>query len=369
MSLLKSLLVIGTRPEAIKLAPVVAAIAKSGWLAPCLVATAQHRHLLDQVLEEFALAADHDLDLMTDDQTLAAVTAGCVTGLERVLAVEKPDIVIAQGDTTTTFVAALAAFYHKIPFAHVEAGLRTYDLANPFPEEFNRQAVSKLATYHFAPTQGARDCLLAEGIPEERITVTGNTVIDALLMKAGAASAQRKSGPVRNMLLTIHRRENFGEPLHHVGDAIKAILEKEPDLQVAWPVHPNPNVRRYAFENFSGHPRIRLLPPLNYTEFVKEMVHCDFILSDSGGVQEEAPALVRPVLVLRERTERPEAVSAGVAALVGTDPRRIEESVRALMHDPDFYARMAKGVSPYGDGSASSRIVDQLALSLRNRAA
>ena len=362
---LKALIVIGTRPEAIKMAPVIKEMELSGWLKPCVVATAQHRHLLDQVLEEFDVHADHDLDLMTDGQSLSEITSRCVAALNRVILLEKPQIIVAQGDTTTTFTAGLTAFYHKIPFAHVEAGLRTYDLANPFPEEFNRQVASKLATYHFAPTDGARQCLLDEGVAEHQVIVTGNTVIDALLLKAGAENARRKSAPIRNMLLTIHRRENFGEPLQNVGQALKNVLDAEPDLQVVWPVHPNPNVREYAFSQFQDHPRVRLSAPMYYTEFVNAMVESDFILSDSGGVQEEAPALIRPVLVLRECTERPEAVAAGVAKLVGTDPGTIQHFVRALMHDHEFYTDMAKGVSPYGDGRASKRILNHLALSLR----
>jgi UDP-N-acetylglucosamine 2-epimerase (non-hydrolysing) len=355
------MVVIGTRPEAIKMAPVIRAIGQSGWLSTRVVATAQHRHLLDQVLEQFDIRADRDLDLMTDGQTLSAITSRCVAALESVIASERPDIVIAQGDTTTTFASALVAFYNRIPFAHVEAGLRTYDLQNPFPEEFNRQAASKLAAFHFAPTEIARECLLAEGVSDELISVTGNTVIDALLMKAGTQSARNKDGPVRNMLLTIHRRENFGQPLQNVGKALKRLLELEPELQVIWPVHPNPNVHGYAHSEFGNHPQVRLSPPLDYGQFVQAMVDADFILSDSGGVQEEAPALARPVLVLRECTERPEAVRAGVAKLVGTDFEAIQSSVRALMHDDTFYAGMAKGVSPYGDGRASARIVDGLA--------
>jgi len=361
MAAVRMMVVVGTRPEAIKLVPVIKAAAASGWVEPIIVATAQHRHMLDQVIEQFAVKTDHDLNLMTEGQTLSGITARCVSALDEVIVRERPDLVVGQGDTTTTFAAALTAFYRHIPFAHVEAGLRTFDLQNPFPEEFNRQATSKLTTYHFAPTLTAQNHLLSDGVPQQAITVTGNTVIDALLMTVGSNGRAERSGPVRNMLLTLHRRENFGAPLQDIGVALKTLLETEPHLNVVWPVHPNPNVRDWAYDEFSNHPRVRLSQPLEYQEFVEAMLDADFILSDSGGVQEEAPALGRPVLVLRETTERPEAVTAGVAKLVGTSPETITSAVRDLMHDPKTYARMAQGGSPYGDGHAAKRIIDRLA--------
>jgi UDP-N-acetylglucosamine 2-epimerase (non-hydrolysing) len=246
--------------------------------------------------------------------------------------------------------------------------LRTFDLQNPFPEEFNRQVTSKLTTYHFAPTEKAREHLLADSVPTDAITVTGNTVIDALLMVAGAQRPVREHRSTRtNMLVTLHRRENFGAPLREVGVALHALLANEPELNVVWPVHPNPNVQKWAFAEFNGHPRVRLLPPLEYKEFVQAMLESDFILSDSGGVQEEAPALGKPVLVLRETTERPEAIDAGVAKLVGTNPKTIVSSVTTLMHDSNAYAQMVRGGSPYGDGHAAGRIIDSLVQSLHLR--
>jgi len=355
------MLVVGTRPEAIKMAPVIKQAQGSGWMDCCVVATAQHRHLLDQVLAQFGVAVDHDLNLMTAGQTLAEITSRSIAALDRVIEMEQPELVIAQGDTTTTFTAALAAFYRGIPFAHVEAGLRTSDLQNPFPEEFNRQATSKITRFHFAPTEGAREALLAEGVDPGDILVTGNTVIDALLMTVSPDLARRPTGRVRKMLLTIHRRENFGEPLRKVGAAIRELLAREPDLQIVWPVHPNPNVYAYAHEQFDGHPRVKLVEPLEYAEFVNAMADAHFIVTDSGGVQEEAPALARPVLVLRATTERPEAIDTGVARLVGTDTQAIVMAVQSLMHDTGVYAGMAKGISPYGDGKAAGRIIERLA--------
>ncbi len=357
---MKVLAVIGTRPEAIKMAPVVRAMLEKPGLEPVVVATAQHREMLDQVFSEFGLTADHDLNLMTPGQSLSELTARCIAALDSVVKTEAPDFVIAQGDTTTTFVASLVAFYHRTPFAHVEAGLRTYDYDNPYPEEFNRQVTSKLTRIHFAPTDGARDNLLREGMAADRVIVTGNTVIDALLHVAGPLAA-RPDRPARRMLVTVHRRENFGAPLRRIGEAIGTLLAEQAELEIDWPVHPNPNVHSYIHETFGDHPRVRLTAPLGYGDFVRAMVAADFILSDSGGVQEEAPALSRPVLVLREDTERPEAIGEGVARLVGTDVDRIRRSVTQLMHEPRTYAGMVKGISPYGDGRAAERIVAALA--------
>jgi UDP-N-acetylglucosamine 2-epimerase (non-hydrolysing) len=356
----KIMIVVGTRPEAIKMAPVILEFKRSSRFSPCVVATAQHRQMLDQVLSEFSINVDHDLDLMTNGQTLSLLTSRCISALDKVIISEKPQIIIAQGDTTTTFVAALVAFYHGIPFAHVEAGLRTFDISDPFPEEFNRQVVSKITQLHFAPTDSSAKHLLDEGIPTDKIVVTGNTVIDALMSITSERDRQRLNHPARKMLLTIHRRENFGEPLRRICKALHVLLAAEPELSINWPVHPNPNVKDFAWAEFGAHPRVQLREPLGYTQFISAMIEADFIVSDSGGVQEEAPALARPVLVLRKETERPEAVAAGAAQLVGTEVDSIVRSVTELMHDTTLYNKMAKGISPYGDGKSAPRIVEKI---------
>ncbi|SFV17637.1 UDP-N-acetylglucosamine 2-epimerase (non-hydrolysing) [Methylobacterium sp. 174MFSha1.1] len=343
------------------MAPVILELKRLGNFSPCVVATAQHREMLDQVLREFSIEVDHDLDLMTNGQTLSQLTSRCISALDKVVTTEKPHIIIAQGDTTTTFVAALAAFYNRIPFAHVEAGLRTFDIMDPFPEEFNRQVVSKITRLHFAPTDSAARYLFNEGIPKDSIIVTGNTVIDALMSITTTHDRQRLDRPARKMLLTIHRRENFGEPLRRIGKALHMLLASEPELTINWPVHPNPNVKEFAWTEFGNHPRVHLKEPLGYAKFVSAMIEADFIVSDSGGVQEEAPALARPVLVLRKETERPEAVVAGAAQLVGTETESIVKSVSELMHNTALYKEMAKGISPYGDGKAASRIAAKIA--------
>ena len=355
---MKVLAVVGTRPEAIKMAPVIQRLREREGVVTRVVATAQHRDMLDQVFTEFGLTADHDLDLMVPRQALASLTSRCIEKFEPVLRAERPDVVVAEGDTTTVFVAALVAFYNQVPFAHVEAGLRTHDLANPFPEEFNRQVAGKLAALHFAPTDQARTNLLIEGVRPEAIVVTGNTVIDALLTVAGAPPP--RTGPPRRVLVTAHRRENFGAPMGQICAGLALALQAVEDLELVWPVHPNPEVAGVVRAAFSDHPRVTLSGPLPYGEFVRAMVAADFIVSDSGGVQEEAPALGKPVLVLREETERPEGVQLGVTRLVGADADRIAAEVRRLAVDPAAYAAMARGVSPYGDGKASGRIADAL---------
>jgi UDP-N-acetylglucosamine 2-epimerase (non-hydrolysing) len=352
--------VIGTRPEAIKMAPVVRALQAASWVRCVVVATAQHRDLLDQMLKGFGIDVDHDLDLMMDGQQPSGLMARMLPALDIVLNRESPVAVLAQGDTTTVFVAALCAFHRRIPFGHVEAGLRTNDLEQPFPEEGYRQMVSRIARWHFAPTQGAADALLGEGIAKDRIRVTGNTCIDTLLQtinELGPSTTQ--TGPL--ILLTAHRRENFGTPLRAIFNAIREIVESVPEVRVVYPVHPNPNVRKPAMEILGGNPRIQLREPLDYFEFVDLMRQSTLILTDSGGIQEEAPALGKPVLVLRETTERPEAVSAGVARIVGTDKARIVSEVISLLTDRNEYESMTEGVSPYGDGNAAVRIVDVLA--------
>ena len=353
------LCVIGTRPEAIKMAPVILALRKEDWVDVRVLATAQHRHMLDQVLSIFGIEPDIDLDIMRPNQALTTLTARLLLDLDDVLQAERPDAILVQGDTTTVMSAALACFYQRIPIGHVEAGLRTGDLLSPFPEEMNRVVTGRLARWHFAPTRRARDNLLREGIPDKTIDVTGNTVIDALL---NVVEQQPEIGlpldPAKRLILvTAHRRENFGAPFRAICRAIRDLADANQDIQVLYPVHPNPNVQDVAHDMLAGHPRIMLCPPLDYLPFVGAMRQAYLILSDSGGVQEEAPALGKPVLVLRRETERPEAVDEGVVKLVGPDYHRIITETQRLLDDPVAYQGMAKGVSPYGDGHAAARIV------------
>jgi UDP-N-acetylglucosamine 2-epimerase (non-hydrolysing) len=367
MTRLRILCTVGTRPEAIKMAPVIMALRGEPWADTRVLATAQHRDLLDGVLRLFDITPDVDLDVMRPDQSLAALTARLLESIDRTLRSEAPDIVLAQGDTTTVYATALACFYHRIPFGHVEAGLRTWNLQSPFPEEMNRASVARLARWHFAPTEGAKSNLTREGIDDRAITVTGNTVIDALLQVAdrSVALGVPMDADARLVLVTAHRRESFGAPFESLCRAIRAIADRHPEVVVLYPVHPNPNVRRVTGELLTGHPRIVLCEPLDYGPFVTAMKRAHIILTDSGGVQEEAPALGKPVLVLREETERPEAVAAGVVRIVGTDYDRIVNETERLLDDPEAYAGMARGVSPYGDGHAASRIVRVLAASAR----
>jgi UDP-N-acetylglucosamine 2-epimerase (non-hydrolysing) len=357
----KILVTVGTRPEAVKMAPLIGRLQKEGWAECRVLATAQHRGMLDQVLDLFKIHADVDLDIMQPNQSLPELTSRLITRLDQVLEVEKPDVLLAQGDTTTVLTAALACFYRRIPFGHVEAGLRTGDLDNPFPEEMNRVVASRLARWHFAPTQSSRQNLLREGVDDASIFVTGNTVIDALLDVAGRCDGEAPyQGDRRLILVTSHRRENFGEGFRNILRAIKAVADANEDTHILYPVHPNPNVRDPAYEHLGSHPRITLCEPLSYLPFVAAMKQAYLILTDSGGVQEEAPALGKPVLVMRRETERPEAVEHEVVKLVGTDYDEIVSSVQRLLDDPAEYKRMARGVSPYGDGLASGRIVDVL---------
>jgi UDP-N-acetylglucosamine 2-epimerase (non-hydrolysing) len=351
--------VVGTRPEVIKMAPVVLSLRRSDWADVKILATAQHRELLDQMLEVFGLRTDMDLNVMQKKQELPELTAKLIMSLDNVLSTESPDIVLAQGDTTTVMTAALAAFYRRIPFGHVEAGLRTGDMMYPYPEEMNRVLAGHLATIHFAPTEGARRNLVREGIPETRIHVTGNTVIDSLLMICSReGECEVNLEPRRRLILvTAHRRENFGAPLLEMCRALKRVVERNPDVQVLYPVHPNPNVREPVYRELGDHPRIGLCAPIDYASFALAMKRAYLILTDSGGVQEEAPALGKPVLVLREETERPEAVEEGVVKLVGTNCERIVGETQELLDNPAAYRQMAKGTSPYGDGKAADRIV------------
>ena len=357
----KVLVVIGTRPEAIKMAPVVLALRVLPWVDLRVLATAQHRQMLDQVLGAFDIAPDLDLDVMQADQMLAGLTSRLLERIDAVLDSEQPDVVLAQGDTTTVFTTALACFYRRVSFGHVEAGLRTWDLANPFPEEFNRVAVGRLARWHFAPTQSAKENLLAEGVAPATVHITGNTVIDALHhISDSIAMPMVASRERRVLLVTAHRRENFGQPLRNICTALFEIVESRPDVHLVYPVHPNPNVSVPAHEILAGHPRICLCEPMEYMAFVGAMKSACLILTDSGGIQEEAPALGKPVLVLRNETERPEAIEAGVAKLVGTDTRTIVDETLRLLDCKDTYQQMAQGISPYGDGSAASRIIQIL---------
>jgi UDP-N-acetylglucosamine 2-epimerase (non-hydrolysing) len=355
--------VFGTRPEAIKMAPVVFALREAAGLEPVSVVTAQHRGLLDDVLVAFGIPPDIDLDLMRPNQTLAALTSRIVLSIDETLDRVQPDLVLAQGDTTTVMATALACFYRRVPFGHVEAGLRTGNRTMPFPEEINRVIAGRLADLHFAPTQRARANLLAEGVLDGEILVTGNTVIDALLHVADAElplpiSLRRDE---RLLLLTAHRRESFGSPLREVFLAVRSLVEHNLDLRVLFPVHPNPAVEQAAAEVLRGHERVHLVAPLDYPTFVSAMKRSTVILTDSGGVQEEAPALARPVLVLRDETERPEAVDAGVVKLVGPHAAPLQTWTQRLLDEPELYASMATGASPYGDGQAAGRIVARLA--------
>jgi len=356
---MKIICTVGTRPEAIKMAPVILELKKQPWAQVRVLATAQHREMLDQVMEFFDIVPDIDLNIMKPNQNLTELTARLLVELDKVLIEEQPDVVLAQGDTTTVFAMALACFYRRIPFGHVEAGLRTWDIQNPFPEEANRVLAGRLTRWHFAPTESSKDNLLREGIAATDITVTGNTVIDALLMTAeknleiGVDIDESK----RLVLVTSHRRENFGEPIRNICSALKTLAERNGDIQILYPVHPNPNVHDVAHAMLGSVDNIILCKPLDYAPFIAAMKRAYLIISDSGGVQEEAPAMGIPVLVLREETERPEAIEMGVVKLVGQSRERIINEAQNLLDDANAYKAMARGVSPYGDGKGAIRIV------------
>jgi len=358
----KLLVIIGTRPEAIKMAPVILALKNASWAEVRVLATAQHRHMLDQVNQFFGIDPDIDLNIMRPNQALSILTARLLLDLDDVLKAEKPDAVLVQGDTTTVMAAALACFYHRIPIGHVEAGLRTWDMHNPFPEELNRVIAGRLALWHFAPTESAKQNLLKEGIQESHVIVTGNTVIDALLMTAAKdlelPANLKNTG--RLVLITAHRRENFGEPFRNICRALRTLAENNPEVDFIFPVHPNPNIKEVAHKLLSDLPNFTLCEPLDYAPFVAVMKRAYIILTDSGGVQEEAPALGKPVLVLREETERPEAVELGTVKLIGTNYDRILTESQRLLDDECAYKAMAKGISCYGDGHAADRIVKTL---------
>ncbi len=354
--------VIGTRPEAIKLAPVVLAARAAPRFEARVVTTSQHGEMLEPMLAEFGIEPDVDLDIMRHDQELAQLTSAALEGLDAALARLAPDWVVVQGDTTTTLAGALAGFYQGARVAHVEAGLRTGDRTRPWPEEMNRRLTTQLADHHFAPTRGARQNLLREGVEEARVWVTGNTAIDALLLTVEKARRRGALEPAagRTLLVTAHRRESHGAPLGRVCDALLELVERLPDLRIQFPVHLSPRVRSTVLARLGGQPRIELAEPLGYTAFVLAMGRAHVLLTDSGGIQEEAPSLGKPVLVMRATTERPEAIEAGTARLVGTDPERIVGEVLRLFEDDAHYRRMTGLVNPFGDGKAAGRILDVL---------
>ena len=359
----KIMAVFGTRPEAIKMCPLIRELQNRPAFQTIVTVSGQHRQMLDPVLRAFSVAPDYDLSVMREKQTLADLTAGILSGLRGVLEGERPELLLVHGDTATTFAAALAGFYVHIPVGHVEAGLRTYDMDNPFPEEFNRRAVTLLSRWHFAPTLGAKKNLLQEGVAEDKIYVTGNTVIDALKTTVSPDYRHPEllwAAGSRLILLTAHRRENWGEPLRRIFRALRRVLEENPDVKVIYPIHQNPEVRKIAAEELGGCERVHLIEPLGMADFHNFMAQSYLILTDSGGIQEEAPSLGKPVLVLRETTERPEGVEAGTLLLVGREEESVYQSLLRLLNDPHLYRSMARAVNPYGDGRASERIADIL---------
>ena len=371
--MVKILAVFGTRPEAIKMAPVIRALGDNFDVKICV--TAQHRQMLDQVLELFEITPDYDLDIMQPGQDLFDITSNVLLGVKKVLQIEEPNVVLVHGDTTTSMATAMAAFYLKIPVGHVEAGLRTYDINSPFPEEFNRQITSRIATLHFAPTKISRQNLLDEKVSDGQIYVTGNTVIDALLSMVEKARIidfsdtllkrmpflkQEKSGMPRIILVTGHRRENFGLGFEEICYALSVVANENPDIQIIYPVHLNPNVREPVNRILSNLNNVHLIEPMEYLTFIKLMDLSYLILTDSGGIQEEAPSLGKPVLVMRDTTERPEAVESGTVKLVGTNKNDIVKMVNRLLTDSNFYMQMSKAHNPYGDGKASGIICDIL---------
>ena len=368
MAKLKVMTVFGTRPEAIKMCPLVLEMRKHpDEIEPLVAVTAQHREMLDQVLHLFGITPDYDLNIMSAGQTLYDVTEKALRGLQKVLEEAKPDLVLVHGDTTTTFAGALAAFYAQIPVGHVEAGLRTGNKYSPFPEEMNRKLTGALADYHFAPTATSKANLLRENVPEAKITVTGNTVIDALKTTVkkdyrfddDALHEVLDSGK-RLILMTTHRRENLGEPMRHVYKALCEVLRTHDNVEAIFPVHKNPKVRQIVNEELGHLPQVHLIEPLDYQPFANLMARVDIVLTDSGGIQEEAPALGKPVLVLRDTTERPEAVSAGTVKLIGTAYEDVLRETNLLLDDAAHYRAMAEAVNPYGDGEACARIVNRI---------
>ena len=364
---IKVMLVFGTRPEAIKMAPLVKELEKNSEVDVKVCVTAQHREMLDQVLEIFKITPDYDLDIMIKGQTLAGITTKALEGLSDVMSKEKPDLVLVHGDTTTTFVASLAAFYNKIKIGHVEAGLRTYDKYSPYPEEMNRKLTTALADIFFAPTENNKNNLLKEGIPEEKIFVTGNTAVDAMRYTVSKEykfeDEDLKKVDFENkkvILVTAHRRENLGEPLENICKAIKEIVQNNEEVEVVYPVHLNPVVQDTAKSILGNMDRVHLIKPLDAMIFQNVMDRSYMVMTDSGGVQEEAPSVGKPVLVLRTETERPEAIKTGTLKLAGTDKNNIVKLANELLEDKDEYARMSTAKNPYGDGLASQRITDSI---------
>jgi UDP-N-acetylglucosamine 2-epimerase (non-hydrolysing) len=362
-SMKKVMVFFGTRPEAIKMCPIVDQMKKRGDIQCVVCVTGQHRQMLDQVLECFNVVPDYDLQIMQSGQTLSDITNRVLGGIGEILLREKPNIVLVHGDTTTTFATALGAFYQQIPIGHVEAGLRTYDIYSPFPEEFNRRAVSVVTGIHFAPTEHAKRNLIEEKYPEESVFVTGNTAIDALRITVRNDYSHPMldwANDSRLILMTAHRRENLGEPLRSMFRAIHRIAEDFPDVKIIYPVHLNPQVREAADSVLGNHPRIRLIEPLDVLDFHNFMARSYLIMTDSGGIQEEAPFLGKPVLVMRNTTERPEGITAGTLKMVGTDEDEIYKQARILLEDSAEYTRMSTAKNPYGDGYASERIIETI---------
>ncbi|MBE6571100.1 MAG: UDP-N-acetylglucosamine 2-epimerase (non-hydrolyzing) [Ruminococcaceae bacterium] len=359
----KVMLVFGTRPEAIKMCPLVNELKKRDGIKTVVCVTGQHRQMLDQVLDAFSVTPDYDLSIMKDKQTLFDVTVNILERIKPVLEEEKPDVVLVHGDTSTTFVTALACFYLSIPVGHVEAGLRTYNIWSPYPEEFNRQAVGIVAKYNFSPTEMSRDNLIREGKDENSIYITGNTAIDALKTTVRADYTHPElewAKGSRLIMITAHRRENLGEPMHRMFRAIRRIIDENPDVKAIYPIHMNPVVRQAANEELAGCDRIRIIEPLEVLDFHNFLAHCYMIITDSGGIQEEAPSLGKPVLVMRDTTERPEGIAAGTLKLVGTDEQFIYENFRELLVNREAYDKMSRASNPYGDGHACERIADIL---------
>ena len=357
------MLVFGTRPEAIKMCPLVNELKTREGIRTVVCVTGQHRQMLDQVLDAFHVVPDYDLSIMKDKQTLFDITTNILNNIKGVLEEVKPDVVLVHGDTSTTFVTALACFYLQIPIGHVEAGLRTYNIYSPYPEEFNRQAVSILSRYNFAPTELSKNNLLREGKDESTIYVTGNTAIDALKTTVREDYTHPElewAKDSRLILITAHRRENLGEPMHHMFRAIRRVMEEHPDVKAIYPIHMNPIVRRAADEELGDCDRIHIIEPLEVLDFHNFLARSYMILTDSGGIQEEAPSLGKPVLVMRDTTERPEGIAAGTLKLVGTDEDVIYENFKLLLDDPAAYDAMAQASNPYGDGFACKRIADIL---------
>lgn len=355
------MLVFGTRPEAIKMCPLVNELKRREDVKTVVCVTGQHRQMLDQVLGAFHVKPDYDLSIMQAQQTLFDITSNILNRIKAVLEAVEPDVVLVHGDTSTTFATALACFYLQIPVGHVEAGLRTYDLYSPYPEEFNRQAVSIISQYNFAPTELSKENLLKEGKREETIFVTGNTAIDALKTTVREDYTHPElewAKDSRLIIITAHRRENLGEPMHHMFRAIRRIMDEHPDVKAIYPIHMNPVVRKAAEEELSGCERIHIIEPLEVIDFHNFLARSYMILTDSGGIQEEAPSLGKPVLVMRDTTERPEGIAAGTLKLVGTNEQTIYESFKLLLESEEAYAAMAHAENPYGDGHASERIAD-----------